>query len=422
LIDNSRGDKSVLVIGAGIVGMVSACFLQREGYDVAVIDPDPPGEGASFGNAGCLNGSSVVPVAMPGVLSQVPRWLLDPEGPLAIRWRYLPALAPWLFRFVRASGRDKVEAQAKALRPLLSQSVDDTRSLAKEAGADGLVHRFGHLFAYRSEAAFQKDSVAMRLRQANGITIEDLSADELRQLEPHLSRDYVRGRLISENGHCSNPQRLVTSLAELLVRKGGEIRRERAVDFVIEDGRVTGVRTDAGVRPASHVVIAAGAFSKPLAARLGDKVPLDTERGYHMMIRDPEVMPRIPTMSVDDKFVVTPMETGLRFAGTVEFAGLDAPPDWSRARVLLKQGLAMYPGLARDVPDERLSQWMGFRPSMPDSLPVIGPASRAGNAFYAFGHGHIGFAGAAMTGRIIAALVSGKPPPIDAAPFSATRW
>jgi D-amino-acid dehydrogenase len=422
VIDKSMDDKTVLVIGAGIVGVASACFLQRAGYDVAVIDPDPPGEGASFGNAGCLNGSSVVPVAMPGVLSQVPRWLLDPEGPLAIRWRYLPALAPWLFRFVRASTRENVEAQAKALRPLLSQAVDDYRSLVQDAGAEGLVHRLGHLFAYRSEATFQKDSAAMRLREANGIAIEDLSADELRQLEPHLSRDYVRGRLISENGHCSNPLRLVTSLAELLVRNGGEIRRERALDFVIEDGRVTGVRTDAGVRPTSCVVIAAGAFSKPLAAKLGDNVPLDTERGYHVMIRDPEVMPRIPTMSVDDKFVVTPMETGLRFAGTVEFAGLDAPPDWNRARVLLKQGLAMYPGLARDVPEERLSKWMGFRPSMPDSLPVIGPATRAANAFYAFGHGHIGFAGAAMTGRVIADLVSGKPPSIDAAPFSATRW
>jgi D-amino-acid dehydrogenase len=422
VIDKSMDDKTVLVIGAGIVGVASACFLQRAGYDVAVIDPDPPGEGASFGNAGCLNGSSVVPVAMPGVLSQVPRWLLDPEGPLAIRWRYLPALAPWLFRFVRASTRENVEAQAKALRPLLSQAVDDYRSLVQDAGAEGLVHRLGHLFAYRSEATFQKDSAAMRLREANGIAIEDLSADELRQLEPHLSRDYVRGRLISENGHCSNPLRLVTSLAELLVRNGGEIRRERALDFVIEDGRVTGVRTDAGVRPTSCVVIAAGAFSKPLAAKLGDNVPLDTERGYHVMIRDPEVMPRIPTMSVDDKFVVTPMETGLRFAGTVEFAGLDAPPDWNRARVLLKQGLAMYPGLASDVPEERLSKWMGFRPSMPDSLPVIGPATRAANAFYAFGHGHIGFAGAAMTGRVIADLVSGKPPSIDATPFSATRW
>ena len=422
MIDTPGDDKSVLVIGAGIVGIVSACFLQRAGYHVAVIDPESPGEGASFGNAGCLNGSSVVPVAMPGILSQVPRWLLDPEGPLAIRWRYLPALAPWLFHFVRASTRENVEAQAKALRPLLSQSVDDYRSLVQEAGADGLIHRLGHLFAYRSDAAFQKDSAAMRLREANGIVIEELSADELRQLEPHLSRDYVRGRLISENGHCSNPLRLVTTLAELLVRNGGEIRRERALDFVIVDGRVTGVRTDAGVRPAATIVIAAGAFSKALAAKLGDNVPLDTERGYHVMIRDPEVMPRIPTMSVDDKFVVTPMETGLRFAGTVEFAGLDAPPDWNRAQVLLKQGLAMYPGLARDLPEERLSRWMGFRPSMPDSLPVIGPATRAANAFYAFGHGHVGFAGAAMTGRVIADLVSGKPPPIDAAPFSPTRW
>lgn len=422
MIDKSTGDKTVLVIGAGVVGVASACFLRRQGYRVALVDPDPPGHGASFGNAGCLNGSSVVPVAMPGVLSQVPRWLLDPEGPLAIRWRYLPALAPWLFRFVRASSRDRVEAQARALRPLVSQTVDDYRSLVREAGADGLIHRLGHLFAYRSDASYQKDFAAMRLREANGIAVDDLPADELRQLEPHLSRDYVRGRLISENGHCSNPLRLVTSLAELLVRNGGEIRRERALDFVVEEGRVTGVRTDAGVRPASHVVIAAGAFSKPLAAKLGDKVPLDTERGYHVMIRDPEVSPRVPTMSVDDKFVVTPMETGLRFAGTVEFAGLGAPPDWNRAQVLLKQGLAMYPGLARDVPEERLSRWMGFRPSMPDSLPVIGPATRVANAFYAFGHGHIGLAAAAMTGRVIADLVAGKPPPIDTAPFSATRW
>lgn len=418
----SGDDAAVVVIGAGIVGMVSAYYLQREGRKVVVVDPGPPGEGASFGNAGCLNGSSVVPVAMPGVTSQVPRWLLDPEGPLAIRWSYMPALAPWLFHFVRASRRDRVEAQAKALRILLSQSVDDYTALARELGAEGLVHRVGHLFAYRSDATFNKDAAAMRLREANGVTIDELSADELRQLEPHLSRDYVRGRLVSENGHCSNPLRLVTSLAERLVRNGGEIRRERALDFVIEGGKVTGVRTDAGVRRASQVVLAAGAFSRPLAARLGDKVPLDTERGYHVMIRDPEVMPRIPTMSVDDKFVVTPMETGIRIAGTVEFAGLEAPPNWSRARLLLKQGRTMYPGLAPDVPEERLSKWMGFRPSMPDSLPVIGPASRTGNAFYAFGHGHVGLAGAAMTGRIITALISGKPAPIDTAPFSATRW
>jgi D-amino-acid dehydrogenase len=237
-----------------------------------------------------------------------------------------------------------------------------------------------------------------------------------------LSHDFVRARLIRENGHCENPPGLVRSLAELLVRNGGLIRSEKAVDFVFEGARVTGVRTETGVQSAAGVVIAAGAFSKPLAARLGDRVPLDTERGYHIMIRDPEVVPHIPTNSVDGKFVVTPMERGLCVAGTVEFAGLTAPPDWRRARMLLKQVQAMYPGLGREIPEERLSLWMGFRPSMPDSMPVIGPATRFGNAFYAFGHGHVGLVAGAMTGRVIAALVSGQPAPIDIAPFSASRF
>ncbi len=419
---NSKAAAPIVVIGAGIVGMASACYLQRAGYAVVVLDPNPPGEGASFGNAGCLNGSSVVPVSMPGMLSQVPRWLLDPEGPLAIRWRYLPALAPWLYRFALAGRPDRVREVAKALRTLLASSIESYGPLAKDAGAEGLIHRRGHLFAYRSDAAYEKDGAAMQLRRDNGIEIDELSADELRQLEPHLSHDYIRARLIRENGHCENPPRLVRSFAEMLVRNGGAIRREKAVDFVVEGTRVTGVRTETGVQSAAGVVIAAGAFSKPLAAKLGDRVPLDTERGYHVMVRDPEVAPHIPTNSVDGKFVVTPMEAGLCFAGTVEFAGLAAPPDWRRARILLKQGQAMYPGLAREIPEDRLSMWMGFRPSMPDSLPVIGPASRFGNAFYAFGHGHVGLVGGAMTGRVIAALVARQPPPIDIAPFSAGRF
>ena len=419
---NSMDAAPIVVIGAGVVGIASACYLQRAGYPVVVLDPNPPGEGASFGNAGCFNGSSVVPVSMPGMLPQVPRWLLDAEGPLAIRWRYLPTLAPWLYRFVRSGRPERVREVAQALRTLLQSSLENYRMLAKDAGVEELIHHRGHLFAYRSEEAFVKDRAAMQLRADHGIEIDELSTDELRQLEPNLSHDYVRARLIRENGHCANPPRLVRSLAEMLLRDGGAIRREKAVDLVLDGARVTGVRTETGVQPAAGVVIAAGAFSKPFAAQLGDHVPLDTERGYHIMVRDPEVVPHIPTNSADGKFVATPMEGGLRFAGTVEFAGLEAPPDWRRARMLLKQGQAMYPGLAREIPEERLSMWMGFRPSMPDSLPVIGPASRFGNAFYAFGHGHVGFASGAMTGRIVAALVAGRPAPIDIAPFSAGRF
>jgi len=412
----------VVVIGAGIVGMAAASYLQRDGRPVVVLDPGAPGEGASYGNAGCLNGSSVVPMSLPGTLAKVPGWLLDPMGPLAIRWRYLPVLLPWLWRFVQAGKPEKVQAQARALRTLLAPSIETYRPLVKAAGAEDLVHRAGHLFAYKSAAAFAGDAGVNQLRRDNGVEIQELTADDLRQLEPALSRDFVRGRLIAENGHCSNPLRLVQSLAEAFVRNGGMVRRLAAEAFDVIDDRVVAVTTADGHQPASAVVLAAGAWSRPLAAKLGDVLPLDTERGYHIMLKDPEVAPRIPTMSAEGKFVATPMEPGLRFAGTVEFAGLEAPPDWRRARILLRQGQDMYPGLAREIPDERLSLWMGFRPSMPDSLPVIGPSSRYANAFYAFGHGHVGLVAGSMTGRVTADLVAGRPPAIDLAPFSATRF
>jgi D-amino-acid dehydrogenase len=412
----------VVVIGAGIVGLACATYLQRDGRKVVVIDPGGPGEGASYGNAGGLNGSSIVPVAMPGVLAKVPHWLLDPEGPLSIRLRYLPRLLPWLYRFVRAGRPELVRAQTRALRTLLAPTVDMHRELAASVGAAELIQRSGLLIVYRSEAGFAADAEAMRLRTDNGVKIDELSKDELRQIEPTLSPDYARARFISENGYVRNPLRLSRALAEALIANGGEIRRARAQGFVCADGKVEAVLTDIGRIPAAAVVLAAGAHSKPLAAQLGESVPLDTERGYHAMIKAPEVAPRLPIMDVEAKFVATPMEEGLRMAGTVEFAGLDAPPDWRRARVLLRHGQAMFPGLPRTVAEDRVALWMGFRPSMPDSLPVIGPTRSYRNAFLAFGHGHVGLIGAPMTGRTIADLIAGRPPAIDIVPFSPARF
>jgi len=414
--------RDIVVIGAGIVGMASASYIQRAGHRVTILDPGGPGEGASFGNAGCLNGSSVVPVSMPGALAQVPRWLLDPQGPLVLRWRYLPAIAPWLWRFVRAGTPEKVAAQARALRALLGPTLESYAPLVKAAGAEDLIHRVGHLTVYKSEESFAKDGAAMGLRRDNGVVVDDLSFDELRQLEPGLSRDFVRGRMITETGHVGDPHRLVTRLAEAFARDGGRILRERAQGFEFADGAVTGVRGESGLHRADRIVLAAGAWSKSLARELGDVVPLDTERGYHVVLRDPETTPRHPIGSADGKFFATPMDQGLRVAGTVEFAGLDAPPDWRRARTLLRQAQAMFPGLARDIPESRISHWMGFRPSLPDSLPVIGPSRRYRNAFHAFGHGHVGLAGGAMTGRIVAALVDGAKPPIDITPFRVDRF
>jgi D-amino-acid dehydrogenase len=414
--------KRVAVIGAGMVGVCAAGYLLRDGHSVVLIEAGEPGHGASFGNAGCFNGSSVTPVAMPGVLTNVPRWLFDPLGPLSLRWRYLPTIAPWLVRFVRSATPEQVHRTARALRPLVGPSLSALEPLVAAAGAADLVRRFGHLYVYRSTESLEKDRFAWELRRENGVEIDEFDADGLRQLEPALSRDYVRGVLVRENGHTTNPLLLVERLLQYVLSSGGELIRARASGFRLAGGRLAAVRTDHGEIAADAAIVCAGAWSKPLAAALGDRVPLETERGYHLMIRDPEAMPRIPIADADGKFVATPMATGLRFAGTVELAGLRAPPDWRRAHILLQQGRRMLPGLAARYPQERISVWMGHRPSLPDSLPVIGPARACADVFYAFGHGHVGMTAAPMTGRIVADLVAGRTPPIDLAPFSAGRF
>jgi D-amino-acid dehydrogenase len=414
--------KRVAVIGAGMVGVCAASWLQREGYSVFIIEPGEPGYGASFGNAGAFNASSVTPMSMPGVMWNVPHWLLDPLGPLSLRWSYLPVIAPWLIRFIRAGSPEKAHAQARALRPLVGATLAALTPLVRDAGADGLVHRLGHLYVYRSPQGPEKEGLAWELRRENGVEFDEFDADQLRQLEPALSRDYVRGILVRENGHTSNPLLLVQRLFDHFLRMGGELVRARAIGFRLNEKRLVAVRTDHGEEPAEAAIVCAGAWSRPLAASLGERIPLETERGYHLMIRDPEIMPRIPTADADRKFVATPMDTGLRFAGTVELAGLAAPPDWRRARILLEQGRRMLPGLAADHSEDRISVWMGHRPSLPDSLPALGPSGATPDVIYAFGHGHVGMTSAPMTGKIVADLVAGRPPSIDIAPFAPARF
>jgi D-amino-acid dehydrogenase len=419
---STGGKTRVAVIGAGIIGVSTASFLLRKGHQVVLLDQNGPGEGTSFGNAGCFNGSSVVPMSMPGMIRNLPKWLSDPMGPLSVRLAYLPSLAPWLLRFVRAGRPEKVAAQARALRSLLEQGIETLQPLLRHAGASELLHRVGHLFVYRSLAAWQNDRAAWQLRAENGIGWDEFEADELRQLDPHLSREYRKGVLVRENGHTSNPQRLVQSLAAAFQRDGGTLLRRRVVGFDVVDGRLRAVRCEADAVTAEAAVLAAGIWSRPLAAQLGDRLPLESERGYHLMIRDPEVLPRIPVADADGKFVATPMEFGLRLAGTVELAGLAAPPNWQRAHVLAKHARRMYPALLPDYPESRLSTWMGHRPSLPDSLPVIGAARKTRDVLYAFGHGHIGMSCAAITGRTVAEIIAGETPQIDVAPFGPRRF
>ena len=415
---SGHSGRKVTVIGAGIVGIACASYLQRDGHSVTVVDAVAPGEGCSKGNAGGLSPGAVVPMAMPGVLPQVPRWLLDPRGPLTIRWSYLAQALPWLMRFVRAADPRRVEEVADALLALHRDLFESYAPLVEAAGAESLIRHAGQLYVYGSEAAYEKDAGAWALREARGIPIEHLSGAQIRQREPALAPIFARGVLLPEHGYCLDPFRLVQLLADRFRRDGGVVLRRKVTGFELGAEGPIRLRTDGGELEVETLVVAAGAWSHLLARQLGSRVPLESHRGYHVTVADPGVSPRLSIMWAERKFMTTPMVPGLRFAGTVEFAGLEAAPDYRRARSLLEQGKRMFPELDAD----HVSEWMGHRPTLPDTLPVIGRSPHYPTTYYAFGHGHTGLSGAPMTGRLIADLVAGRPPTIDIAPFRVDRF
>jgi D-amino-acid dehydrogenase len=417
--------RPVVVIGGGLVGVCTAAYLQRAGRSVVVVDRQSARQAASLGNAGCINGSSVVPTAMPGVLWQVPGWLMQPDGPLVLRWRYLPRMVPWLMRFVAASQPARVAAQARALRALLGPALDAYQPLLDDAGANDLVTRRGYLIAYSSQSGMAGDEGGMALRRDNGVQIETLDATALRDFEPTLSHEFVGARYISETGHTLDPGALLARLTAQVIARGGRVVDAAATAIETNGAQAVAVHTDKGREAASAVVIAAGAWSAPFVRQLGDSIVFDTERGYHVEIPTPHEMPSRPVMWAEGKLFATPMNGRLRGAGTVELAGLEAPPNWRRADLLLGQLHKMFPGAVQGPKSTQSvdgARWQGFRPSTPDSLPVLGAASKVPNAFYAFGHGHVGLTAAASTGRTIAALVAGERPAIDLSPFSIGRF
>jgi D-amino-acid dehydrogenase len=415
----------VVVIGAGAVGLACAIELLRDGQAVTILDPASPGgeQAASYGNGTLLNPSSVVPMSSPGLWRKVPGFLADPLGPLTIRWSYLPRLLPWLTRFVRAgSTAAKVMATGRALRPLLADAPALHRKLAAEAGVGDLITRQGVLFAFPDRAAFQAEALSWHVRRENGTRWLELDEDELRQREPSLDRHYKFAVLVEDNGQCRDPGAYVEALARHAESLGATLAKTSATGLRIEAGRLQAVITPDGQIACDKAVIAAGARSKGLAQAAGDRVMLETERGYHVVISNPGVEQRYPTMPSDGKMACVMTPAGLRLAGQVELAGLEAEPNWQRAEVLLKFARKVYPGLPADLPADRVKLWMGHRPSTPDGLPVLGLASRCADVVHAFGHGHVGLTAAAMTGKIVADLVSGRPPPVDLTPYSATRF
>lgn len=410
--------QNITVIGAGIVGMATASYLQRDGHAVTVVDQRPPGEYCSFGNAGILSPGSCVPIAMPGILSQVPGYLLDPLGPLSLRLSYFPQALPWLLRFVASADRRKVERIADGLRALLSQTFDAYAPLVKSAGVEDLIHKSGYMVVYSDHKAYEADALGWKLRRDRGVVIDELDADGIRARLPQLQGDFRVGLFLHDHGWCANPERLTKSLAVEFERNGGKILQRQVLGIDVGPDGPRALNTDAGQLPIEKLVICAGAHSNEFSAALGDVVPLEAERGYHVTYSDPRYSLPMPVMVPEQKCFVTPMEMGLRIAGQSEFAGISAAPDYRRSAVLGKLMQRMFPGISRVDSTE----WMGRRPSMPDSTPVIGRATRFGNVYYAFGHGHVGLCGGAPTGRLIADLVAGRPSRIDLTPYRPDRF
>ena len=410
----SRLRQTVVVIGAGIAGACCAHALVQDGHDVTIVDEREPGDGCSYGNAGQINIGSTLPIALPGMLASVPRWIADPLGPVAVRWRYLPRAVPWLLRWLRAGHRENADAASLQLKALSAASLQLYRMMLGNEDFTSLIRTVGHLHVWETATPSAADRLADEMVAAKGIHPARLDAAAIREIEPALAPIYQRGLYFPDNGHTVNPQRLVRTLVRRCLDRGARLLQARVTDITPDSTVIT--TTDR--LPADAVVIAAGAWSNRLLHRFGIKPPLETERGYHAMLPDPGITLRVPVSSRDHHFTTTPMEHGIRFAGTVEFGGLAAPPNFRRATVLLDHARRMFPGLR----PEKVETWMGFRPSLPDSLPIIDRLPGPARLYAAFGHGHYGLSLSPMTGQLIADLIAGRQSGIDLMPFRLARF
>ncbi len=406
------------VLGAGIVGACVALALQRDGHDVTLVDRDEPGNGCSFGNAGFIQTATPHPMATPGVLRKLPGLLLDPRSPLSIKWRHVPRLAPWLARFFGNASPARVERISIALMAVLERSGAAYDRVLNEARAADLVRRRGLLYVYPDAAAFESARWEFDLYRRRGSVVEHIERDQLRQMEPALNPDYTDAYYLPETFYTVDPSGLTRRIVERLAEIGGTFVRGDVRDIEVGADGPRALATATGPMDLDNLVVAAGIHSARFAARLGDRVPLESARGYHVMIPDPGITLQGPVIDGAMHFGATPMRGGLRLAGTLEFASLDAPPDYRRADMLAPMARQMLPGLDGEV----ATRWMGHRPATPDSLPVLGRAPRFANVFYAFGHGQLGLTMAAATGELIADLAAGRDPGLDLAPYSAARF
>ena len=404
----------VAVAGTGVVGLACAFHLLADGHALTLVDPAPEGDKCSWGNAGAIAVTEVVPAAVPGVFRRVPGWLFDPLGPLALRPAHAPRMLPWLLSFARVARPAETARIAAALAALLGRVYSDLAPVLAALGLADELHRAGALTVYRSTAALRADAAEWALKRRHGIECEEMSGEAARALEPALAPAVAAGVMTPAWSHVSDPKQIWAALLAHARRAGARVLSGTVAD-IGTPGRV--VLASGETVACDAVVVAAGAWSGALARQAGDAVLLESERGYNVTIPAPGVSLGREVIFAEQKFVATPLSIGLRIGGAAEFAGLAAPANMARSAALARLGAAWLPGLSQTG----ARAWMGQRPATPDSLPVLGPATRRPDVFYAFGHGHLGLTLAATSGRLIADAIAGRTS-FDLVPYAARRF
>ena len=411
-------DRDIVILGGGIIGICAAAYLAEAGCGVTVIDRTGICEETSSGNAGALAFSDVLPLAQKNMLRQVPGWLLDPLGPLTIPPAYLPQIAPWLFRFWRAGRGGQFDQGVAAQASLMKLAQAEWTALMRRSGTGAMLREDGSLELYESEREFAASLPGWTARERFGIPFEHLARTRLADHQPGLSEDFVRGTFVPGWKTVSDPRDLGQAIWRYAEAHGAVLARQTAIGAGSDDKGVHVGFADGSSIRADKLVIAAGAWSHRFARVFGDRLPLETERGYNTTLPADAFDVKRQLIFSGAGFVITPLSTGLRIGGAVELAGLTRAPNFARAKAMLEKARRFLPGLNTAGGRE----WMGFRPSLPDSLPVIGRARSAPRVIYAFGHGHLGLTQASATGRLVSQLVLDEKPAIDLSPFSSRRF
>ncbi len=409
--------EDIIVIGAGIVGVSAALWLQRDGHRVRLLDREGPAAGTSWGNGGILASGSVVPVTVPGLWRKAPGMLFSRAQPLFVKWSYLPRLAPFLLRYMRHADAASVERISTALSELLHDAPEQHMALARGTPAEAFLSPADYVYGYRDKAAFLADRFGWDVRRRRGVRSEEMDGAAMAAHDPALAGCFGYGVRLTGHGQVTDPGAYVQALACEFESRGGEILRAELHDVELESGLCTGIATSAGHLNADRYVLTLGAWSGDLARRLGVRVPLESERGYHVEFVNPNLTLKSTVMVASGKFVMNSMRGRLRAAGVVEFGGLDAPASAAPFALLRRQVADLFPDLTYD----RVDEWMGHRPATADSIPVIGVSPKASNVLLGYGHHHIGLTGGPKTGRWLARLVTGKPMNTDLAPFAPDR-